>query len=127
MAPEMTFTAKDLISTLQNGALEQLEGDGHTIFEPSKYLEMGFPPEFVEELTETLESDGSAKGSIQDLKTGRMVTKMTGVYNLYFLRYLAYKIGAKQSEKMGRGFQARQLVTNITTYIDNLPTMDTGE
>jgi hypothetical protein len=85
--------------------------DGWTIWDPSKFTEMGF--ELADLPVQAHESDTSdPKSTI--FKDGKIVKKLVGVYNLTFLHRLAIAVGADTSTgKFGRGSQARELTGRI--------------
>jgi hypothetical protein len=93
-------------------------GDGHTLFSPDFYAPH-FSKEELEEagLIQTHESDGSHKGSIWSPE-GELIEKLEAVYNLYFLYWVARKVGADTNTRsMGRGSQAQELVHNIRVVL----------
>jgi len=101
--------------------VKEAGGDGHTLFYPKFFTDMGFDSEFVNKFTHEHESDGSHKGSIY--KDGKRVEKVAGVYVLDFAYGVAYDIGADTgpaNRKMGRGFQAQELAVAINNRLKEL-------
>lgn len=90
-----------------------LEGDGHGVYEPEFYIRNGFPEEFVQSLVHKHGGGSHFKEQID----GDPNKIITGVYNLDMLYRVASLLGAKGSTKMGRGFQARELVENIKAVL----------
>jgi len=96
--------------------------DGHTLFYPKFFTDMGFDSEFVNKFTHEHESDGTAKGSIVS-NSGKRISKVAGVYVLDFAYGVAYDIGADTgpaNRKMGRGFQAQELAVAILKKLEEL-------
>ena len=83
--------------------------DGWTIFKPEKFIERGLPEAGVHNFVSTQKSDGSAKGSITDLETGKLVDEMSGIYGLDFLSMVARALDVEYEGKIGRGFQAQTI------------------
>ena len=96
--------------------LEKVGGDGHTIFKDSFIRDMGFTDDFVDRYCEDHESGDGVKATIFSTKDGKPMPECRGVYGLCFAYGIAHNIGADTSEaasKMGRGFQAQELVIAI--------------
>lgn len=106
---EVKPTRKDLEKLNLPEIAEWLEdGDGHGIYKPEFYTDLGFSPDIVKKYTRVHESDGTPKGTI--FSDDGIYDKLMGIYNLDFLKWFARYIGADTSEgdsKMGRGFAAR--------------------
>ena len=82
--------------------------DGHEIMPQSYYLERKAPKFYVDLVTFTQKSDGSAKGQLYDNK-GNPVDELHGVYHLDWLDALCDLFEVKDYKaKIGRGFQARE-------------------
>jgi hypothetical protein len=81
--------------------------DGHSIFAPRLFLELGLPPDVVAYVTRTHSSDGSPKGTVY--VHGQAVEQLDGVYGLDLLRLLASALGVTYPQKLGRGSQAREI------------------
>lgn len=81
--------------------------DGHTIFKPRAFLDAGLPREIVDHLTCTHGSDGSPKGTIY--VHGQAVERLSGIYGLELLRFLASALGVEYAPKLGRGSEAREI------------------
>ena len=107
---------KEIIKAKAKQALDAgvIIGDGHTLF----FAEYYAPHFTLDELNEAglvqvHESDGSHKGSIYG-SDGNIIQELKGVYNLYFLYWLASQLGVTERiQSMGRGSQASELVGHI--------------
>lgn len=101
---------KLLVKVLLNLDKEQWTSleDGHELFAPSHYINMGFSEEFVKGYVKEFTSDGTPKGTI--FVDGKTVKKLTGIYNLQFVEGLVRTLDLEMPNKMGRGFQARACV-----------------
>lgn len=81
--------------------------DGHTIFNPEAFIEVGVPQELVDRCTDVLESDFSnPKYTISD-RDGKPVNHMRGIYGLTALASMIQDFDLDAPEKLGRGFQAQ--------------------
>jgi hypothetical protein len=88
-------------------AWKAINGDGHGIYYPHFYTELGFPVEFIEKITTTEKSDGTYKGTIFG-PDGNIVPEMVGVYSLYFHESIADMFDITEHDHMnGRGFRAQ--------------------
>ena len=90
--------------------LKEIGNDGHTLWAADEPFFELMPKGFMESVTQTHKSDGTAKGSIW--KNGEMVPELHSVYGLDLLWELAKEVGADTKlagQKMGRGFQAQEL------------------
>jgi len=87
--------------------------DGHTIYAPKTFTDIGVPDKLVKSWTSIHESDGTSKGSITS--EGRIVEKLEGVYGLSVLTNLTtlLNVDDKSCFAMGRGTLARQYITAI--------------
>ena len=98
--------------------LKCLNGDGHTIYNKEFYLNKGWPAEFIDSLMYKYESNtGNYKETIFG-NNDEKLDSVIGVYSLDFHREVAYRIGAKPTTKMGRGFQAQELRANIIEKLE---------
>ena len=94
--------------------LEEIGGDGHTLWDADAGFFKDMPKDFMESVTQVHKSDGTAKGSIWGNEG--MVPEMHAVYGLDLLWKLAKEVGANLDRPhglMGRGFQARALTEAI--------------
>jgi hypothetical protein len=91
--------------------------DGHTIFKPEAFLDCGLPKEIVEYLTRSYSSDGSPKGTI--FVQGQAVEKLSGVYGLELLRFLASALGVEYAPKLGRGSEAREIQAALRRHFQS--------
>jgi len=124
----------------------ELEGDGHTMFNPEYYTKMGLPKELVDKNIKVHKSDGSWKGSfwkdegkalvvmaeIRSLPKNKSIPdklskrfaevyqpELKGVYNLDFLYSVCEVLEIKTDNPfIGRGFQAQHLVEKIKAFIN---------
>ena len=104
-----------------NKYIKEVGGDGHTIFKHEYIRKLGFTDEFVNELCYDHESGQSYKETIFDTESGNPFKSCWGVYSLDLLYALARDIKADTSDarkKMGRGWQARELVKAIKAVIE---------
>lgn len=81
--------------------------DGHTIFKPEAFLEVGVPQELVDRYTQTFESDFSDHKSTIFDPLGKAVNKMRGVYGLNMLSGIIRDFNLDARRMLGRGFQAQ--------------------
>lgn len=96
-----------------DGAWKALNGDGHGIYYPHFYTELGFPAEFIEKITTTEKSDGTYKGTIFG-PDGNIVPEMIGVYSLYFHESIARMFEITDHDRMnGRGFRAQAVAAGM--------------
>lgn len=131
-----------LITVLTKLNKEQWEDltDGHGNFKPTFYYEMGFPKEFVDEYISVTESDGTYTGSLwkdpdkalgviaqirripedQDIPKELeerfnevYIPSVEGITNLSFLHGLARTVDVEYHTCLGRGRQARNIVTAL--------------
>jgi hypothetical protein len=86
--------------------LKESGGDGWTIWPPEKFTAMGFAASDLP-ISKHRSDTSDPKSTIY--KHGKVVPETKGVYNLTLLRWLAQDVGARQSEKIGRGSEAREL------------------
>jgi len=81
--------------------------DGHTIFKPEAFLEVGVPQELVDRCTTVHESDFSDPKYTISGPDGKPVNQMAGVYGLDALESMIRDFGIVSPTKLGRGSQAR--------------------
>ena len=80
--------------------------DGHTIFEPQAFLDVGVPQELVDRCTTTHESDFSNPKYTISGPDGKPVEQLRGIYGLDALASMVRDFDLKYEPKLGRGFQA---------------------
>jgi hypothetical protein len=81
--------------------------DGHTIFDPKAFLDVGVPQELVDRCTTVYESNPSDyKQTIFDPE-GKLVNQMRGIYGLDALASMIRDFNITAEQKLGRGFQAQ--------------------
>ena len=79
--------------------------DGHTIFAPAAFTNVGAPPAIVAQHTQCYESDlSNPKETI--FVDGEPVNQCLGVYGLPLIETICDDLGVEYEMKMGRGFQA---------------------
>lgn len=81
--------------------------DGHTIFKPEAFLEVGVPQELVDRCTSVYESNPSDYKQSIFGPDGKLVNQMAGIYGLDALASMIRDFGLETEQKLGRGFQAR--------------------
>jgi hypothetical protein len=89
--------------------------DGHTIFKPEAFLDVGLPRDVVEHVTRKYTSDGSPKGTIY--VEGKAVDQLSGVYGLDLLRFLASALGVEYRSALGRGFEAQNIQAALRQHL----------
>ena len=94
-----------------------LVGNGHGLFAPDHYKDVGFPEGFLP--VERHHSQDSHKGTI--FVDGIRVEHMDAVYHLELLHKICSELGLKYHDAMGRGFQARNYVDAIKHHINDDP------
>ena len=96
--------------------IEQIGGDGHTIWKPS--ILKKFPKAIRDRFVHTIKSDGSYKGSIWN--NGKMVESMEGIYGLSLLGGICNDLNLEYENKLGRGFQARAYTDSIQNWLKTI-------
>jgi hypothetical protein len=94
--------------------LDEIGGDGHTLWGADADFFKGVPKEIMDSVTHTHKSDGTGKGSI--FVNGEVVEELHGVYGLDILWRLAKETGSDTTHAggmFGRGSQARALTQAI--------------
>lgn len=81
--------------------------DGHTIFPPMAFTEIGAPPAIVAQHLHHYQSDTADPKSVIHGPSGGEVEGMVGVYGLRVLQTICNDCGIKYESKLGRGFQAK--------------------
>lgn len=81
--------------------------DGHTIFDPQAFTDVGVPQELVDRCTSIHESDFSNPKSTISGPDGKPVNQMRGIYGLDALSTMIRDFDIQAEPKLGRGFQAR--------------------
>jgi hypothetical protein len=108
------FMWSDFSRGEQMKVVELMGNDGHTIYDTSRLIEAGLHPRIANTFSHTYKSDGSLKGSIES--NGVYVDELNGIYGLDVLWSLARYFN-EESDKMGRGFQARELTEKIRKHL----------
>ena len=94
--------------------IEEIGANGHSIFIAESIVAMGFDRQFVSQFIKKHTSGKSYKETIFN-ENGK-IKEIFGVYGLDFLYAIANDCNADTSDarkKMGRGFQAQELVKAI--------------
>lgn len=91
---------------------EAIKVDGHTIYEPEKFLDAGLDAIVVTAFTKKLRSGDSPKERIHEWETGEVLESLTGVYGLEVLEFIAGVFDVS-SWKMGRGSRAEHLCEQL--------------
>jgi len=109
------------LQTVLKGLTEEQWEDlttGHDLFKAKFYTDMGFPDEFVKRFIMEIESDlSSPKTTIYD-KDMNVLEKVIGIYNLDFLRGLERAVGVKAEGSLGRGREARNIITALQKKLE---------
>ena len=95
--------------------------DGHTIFDPQAFVEVGVPQELVDRCTSIYESDFSDPKYTISGPDGKPVNQMKGIYGLDALGSMVRDFDLEYPLKMGRGFQARVYQEALHKHLDPKP------
>jgi hypothetical protein len=95
--------------------------DGHTIFEPQAFLDVGVPQELVDRCTDTHESDFSNPKYTISGPDGKPVNQMRGIYGLDALSSMIRDFGIVCPAKFGRGSQAYVWRDELRKHLDPKP------
>jgi hypothetical protein len=80
--------------------------DGHTIFNPQAFLDVGVPQDMVDRCTTIYESDFSNPKYTISGPDGKPVNQMRGIYGLDALSSMIRDFDITSPTKFGRGSQA---------------------
>ncbi len=90
--------------------------NGHSVYDPKQFLEIGLDAGVVKHFTRTYTSDGTVKGSLFD-GSGYITPSLSGVSGLSLMEFLADCFGIS-TWKIGRGsgcqHLAEQLIEKLT-------------
>ena len=90
----------------------ELEPDGHGIYHPQYYYDMGLPKKFVDQYNENYQSGNTHKSTIY--KDGKTLESADGVYNLSILEGICSLLDlSTECMFQGRGRIAEVLVGRI--------------
>lgn len=92
--------------------------DGHTIFEPEAFLEVGVPQELVDRCTNVYESNPSDYKATIFGPDGNIVNQLRGVYGLDMLSSMIRDFDIQAEPKLGRGFQAQVWKEALRKHLD---------
>jgi hypothetical protein len=108
------FTADmlPLIATL----VEQIGGDGHTLWKPSVLED--FPVEIQRRFTQTIKSHPSDYKQQMFDHDGKLIPEMEAVHGMRLLMGIADDLGLPYESKLGRGFQAQECTEAILKWIN---------
>lgn len=95
--------------------------DGHTIFTPDAFLEIGVPQELVDRCTFEHESDFSNPKYTISGPDGKPLETLKGVYGLDALASMVRDFDLDYEPKLGRGFQARVYQEALHKRLDPKP------
>lgn len=95
--------------------------DGHTIFDPQAFLDIGVPQEMVDRCTTIYESDFSNPKYTISGPNGKPVNQMRGIYGLDALDSMVRDFNLEYEPKLGRGFQARMYQEALHKHLDAKP------
>jgi hypothetical protein len=95
--------------------------DGHTIFKPEAFTEVGVPQELVDRCTNVYESDFSNPKYTISGPDGQPVNQMKGIYGLDALESMIRDFELPHDVKFGRGFQARVYQEALHKHLDPKP------
>tara|TARA_R110000824_G_scaffold375117_1_gene565820 strand:+ start:166 stop:537 length:372 start_codon:yes stop_codon:yes gene_type:complete len=91
---------------------DQVEVDGWSIMFPNHFIKMGFDKKVLKEITRRQHS-GEGKFQLYD-NDDKPVKYLDGIHYLDFLKWVVRHLSPDfSSDKMGRGFQARELYEEI--------------
>lgn len=93
--------------------------DGHTIFEPEAFLELGVPQELVDRCTNVYESDFSNPKYTISGPDGKPVNQMRGIYGLDALSSMIRDFNIPAPVKFGRGSQAEVWKTALRNLLND--------
>jgi hypothetical protein len=96
--------------------------DGHTIFKPEAFLEVGVPQALVDRCTDIYESNFDDPKHTISGPDGKPVNQMKGVYGLDALESMVRDFALPHDVKFGRGFQARIYQEVLHKHLAAAPT-----
>ncbi len=91
--------------------------DGHTIFKPEAFLEVGVPQELVDRCSRVYESNPADYKETIFGPDGKPVNQMAGIYGLDALASMIRDFNITAADKMGRGFQAQVWKDALHAYL----------
>lgn len=95
-----------------------LDANGHSIYLPEHYYELGFPTEFVDQFVKNHDSDDSFTGTIFN-NDGTKKEIAYGVWNLDFLYGLVDIFDLHYDGVTGRGENAKECVRVLKEHMKN--------
>ena len=95
-----------------------IDANGHIIYFPEHYYELGFPTEFVDQFIKNHESDDSIIGTIYK-NDGSKKGIAYGVWNLDFLYGLVGLFNLHYAGVTSRGENAKECVRVLKEYMKN--------
>lgn len=114
------MTKEELIQLLREKpeAMRALNGDGHGLYSPEWYTEVGWPEEMISRLNVVHTSDGTVKGSMWD-HNGNIIAEQRAVYSLTFHYLVADIVGSSSHLGMfGRGSAARAIALDVQSMVE---------
>ena len=85
--------------------------DGHTIYKPEKFTDLGLHPDIVKYFTKNFNSGSNHKDTIYN-ENNQSINVQNGVYGLDLLECICANLGVS-SWKMGRGSRASHLAEQL--------------
>jgi len=95
--------------------------DGHTIFNPQAFAEVGVPQELIDRCTNVYESNFADPKYTISGPDGAPVNQMSGIYGLDALESMVRDFKLEYEPKLGRGFQARVYQEALHKHLDTKP------
>jgi len=95
--------------------------DGHTIFDPQAFLDVGVPQELIDRCTNVYESNFADPKYTISGPDGAPVNQMSGIYGLDALESMVRDFKLEYEPKLGRGFQARVYQEALHKHLDPNP------
>jgi hypothetical protein len=118
-SPSTRFSWARISVDDQRRCLELIGNDGHTVYDPIRLVDKGFPPAVVAHFSRRIDSNiEDPKETIFDTQ-GQALAYVYGVYGLEILYDLARHYGITSSA-LGRGFAARELTEQLREHLLHL-------
>jgi hypothetical protein len=95
--------------------------DGHTIFNPQAFVDVGVPQTLVDRCTHIYESNFSNPKETISGPDGKPVNQMRGIYGLDALDSMVRDFNLQCESKFGRGFQAQVWKEALHKHLDEKP------
>jgi hypothetical protein len=121
MATKTTTKASWLDAPLATvkAVVDEIGGDGHSTWDPQRFVELGVPQPLVDRETTTIVSSKKDHKYMLFDSEGRRIAKQTCVYGLTVLEHIVWDLNIPaENSFMGRGFLARFLTERIYEYLE---------